>query len=34
MTLPYENATSGERALGEIQKLLRGCVKSEVADPC
>jgi hypothetical protein len=24
MTLPYENATSGERALGEIQKLLRG----------
>lgn len=29
MTLPYENATSGERALGEIQKLLRGfgCTK-------
>jgi hypothetical protein len=29
MTLPYENATSGERALGEIQKLLRafGCNK-------
>ena len=24
MTLPYENATSGERALGDIQKLLRG----------
>lgn len=24
MTLPYESATSGERALGEIQKLLRG----------
>lgn len=24
MTLPYEKATSGERALGEIQKLLRG----------
>lgn len=24
MTLPYENATSGEKALGEIQKLLRG----------
>ncbi|NCU02322.1 hypothetical protein GXC69_12560, partial [Candidatus Macondimonas diazotrophica] len=24
MTLPYENATSGERALGEIQKILRG----------
>lgn len=24
MSLPYENATSGERALGEIQKLLRG----------
>lgn len=24
MTLPYERATSGERALGEIQKLLRG----------
>jgi hypothetical protein len=24
MALPYENATSGERALGEIQKLLRG----------
>jgi hypothetical protein len=24
MTLPYEGATSGERALGEIQKLLRG----------
>lgn len=29
MGLPYENATSGERALGEIQKLLRGfgCTK-------
>lgn len=27
MTLPYSNATSGEKALGEIQKLLRafGC---------
>lgn len=24
MTLPYESSTSGERALGEIQKLLRG----------
>ena len=24
MTLPYENATSGEKSLGEIQKLLRG----------
>lgn len=24
MTLPYENATSGEKALGEIQKILRG----------
>lgn len=24
MTLPYESATSGERALGDIQKLLRG----------
>jgi hypothetical protein len=24
VTLPYENATSGEKALGEIQKLLRG----------
>ena len=24
MTLPYENSTSGERALGEIQKILRG----------
>jgi hypothetical protein len=24
MTLPYEKATSGEKALGEIQKLLRG----------
>jgi hypothetical protein len=24
MPLPYENATSGERALGEMQKLLRG----------
>lgn len=24
MTLPYENTTSGEKALGEIQKLLRG----------
>lgn len=29
MPLPYENATSGEKALGEIQKLLRGfgCAK-------
>jgi len=29
MSLPYESATSGERALGEIQKLLRafGCSK-------
>lgn len=29
MALPYENATSGERALGEIQKLLRafGCTR-------
>lgn len=29
MTLPYENATSGEKAMGEIQKLLRGfgCTK-------
>jgi len=29
MPLPYENATSGERALGEIRKLLRGfgCTK-------
>lgn len=29
MSLPYESATSGERALGEIQKLLRafGCTK-------
>jgi hypothetical protein len=29
MTLPYENATSGEKALGEIQKILRafGCNK-------
>lgn len=29
MSLPYENSTSGERALGEIQKLLRGfgCAK-------
>lgn len=29
MSLPYENSTSGERALGEIQKLLRafGCSK-------
>lgn len=24
MALPYENSTSGERALGEIQKILRG----------
>ncbi|MDP3351853.1 MAG: hypothetical protein Q8S92_22945 [Hydrogenophaga sp.] len=24
MSLPYENTTSGEKALGEIQKLLRG----------
>lgn len=30
MTLPYENATSGERALGEIQKLLRGFGCSKV----
>ena len=29
MPLPYESSTSGERALGEIQKLLRGfgCAK-------
>lgn len=29
MSLPYENATSGEKALGEIQKVLRafGCNK-------
>lgn len=29
MPLPYENATSGEKALGEIQKILRGfgCAK-------
>lgn len=29
MPLPYESATSGERALGEIQKILRGfgCTK-------
>lgn len=29
MSLPYENATSGEKALGEMQKLLRGfgCAK-------
>lgn len=29
MPLPYESATSGERALGEVQKLLRafGCTK-------
>lgn len=29
MSLPYENATSGDKALGEIQKLLRafGCSK-------
>jgi hypothetical protein len=29
VSLPYESATSGERALGEIQKLLRGfgCTK-------
>lgn len=29
MSLPYQSATSGERALGEIQKLLRGfgCAK-------
>lgn len=29
MSLPYENATSGDKALGEIQKLLRGfgCTK-------
>jgi hypothetical protein len=24
MSLPYENSTSGDKALGEIQKLLRG----------
>ncbi|MFL1404234.1 hypothetical protein ACJO2E_02675 [Marinobacter sp. M1N3S26] len=24
MSLPYENATSGDKALGEIQKILRG----------
>lgn len=24
MSLPYENSTSGEKALGEIQKILRG----------
>lgn len=24
MSLPYENATSGDKALGDIQKLLRG----------
>lgn len=24
MTLPYENATAGDRAIGEIQRLLRG----------
>jgi hypothetical protein len=24
MSLPYETSTSGERALGEIQKILRG----------
>lgn len=24
MALPYETATSGERAIGEIQKILRG----------
>lgn len=24
MTLPYENSTSGEKALGEINKILRG----------
>jgi hypothetical protein len=24
MALPYENATSGDKALGEIQKILRG----------
>jgi len=29
MSLPYENATSGEKSLGEIQKILRafGCTK-------
>lgn len=29
MSLPYENATSGDRAIGEIQKILRafGCNK-------
>lgn len=29
MPLPYESATSGERALGEVQKILRafGCTK-------
>lgn len=33
MSLPYESATSGERALGDIQKLLRAfaCTKSGVA---
>jgi hypothetical protein len=24
MSLPYENTTAGDRALGEIQKILRG----------
>jgi hypothetical protein len=24
MNLPYENTTSGERAIGDIQKYLRG----------
>lgn len=29
MSLPYENATSGDKAIGEIQKILRafGCTK-------
>lgn len=29
MSLPYESSTSGERAIGEIQKILRGfgCTK-------
>lgn len=29
MSLPYENATNGEKSLGEIQKILRsfGCTK-------
>lgn len=24
MSLPYENATSGDKAIGEMQKILRG----------